>query len=180
MEAMELSEKYRDFIAWQCRLRKQSMREFGGRPSVGMSAGVYPVSGGDEQSRMNFLILRRDSRQRTDEFRHIIRKTPDTSEWLKNGLRILAELHYHETDQFDRRLSALFSLDSALADALSKAGQCHLKIAEKSIDHAFDFDVSELAQDDDLFQATYWHNRLFNPTLPGQVRVLCFNPRLED
>jgi hypothetical protein len=177
---MELSEQYQDFIAWQCRLRKLSMREAGGRPGPGMSAGVYPVAGGDEQSRMNFLILRRDSRQRTDEFRHIIRKTPDSSEWLKNGLRILAELHYHETDQFDKRLTALFSLDSALADALLKAGQCHLKIAEKSIDYAFDFDVAALAPDAELFQATYWHNRLFNPTLPGQVQVLCFSPRLGD
>ena len=177
---MELSEQYQRFIDWQCRLRKQSMREFGGRPGPGMSAGVYPVSGGEEQSRMSFLILRRDSRQRTDEFRHIIRKTPDTSEWMKNGLRILAEMHYHETDQFDNRLTALFGLDSALAAALLQAGQCQLKIAEKSIDHAFDFDVAALAQDDDLYQATYWHNRLFNPTLPGQVQVLCFSPRLES
>jgi hypothetical protein len=177
---MGSNEQYKGFIAWQCRLRKQRMREFGGRPSPGMSAGVYSVSGGEEQSRMNFLILRRDSCERTDEFRHIIRKTPDSSEWMKNGLRVLAELHYHETDQFDKRLTALFSLDSALADALLKAGQCHLKIGEKSIDYAFDFDVSALAQDDELFEATYWHNRLFNPTLPGQVQVLCFNPRLED
>jgi hypothetical protein len=176
---MELSEQYQRFIDWQCRLRKQSMREFGGRPGPGMSAGVFPVSGGEEQSRMSFLIVRSDSQQRTDEFRHIIRKTPDSSEWLKNGLRILAEMHYHETDQFDNRLTALFGLDSELANALLQAGQCHLKIAEKSIDYAFDFDVVALAQDDDLFQATYWHNRLFNPTLPGQVQVLCFSPRLE-
>jgi hypothetical protein len=177
---METADQYQSFIAWQCRLRKQSMRESGGRPSPGMSAGVYSVAGGEEQSRMSFLIVRGDSRQRTDEFRHIIRKTPDSSEWLKNGLRILAELHYHETDQFENRLTALFSIDSALADALLQAGQCRLKIAEKSIDHAFDFDVAALAEDDDLFQATYWHNRLFNPTLPGQVQVLGFSPRLQD
>jgi len=177
---MSSNEQYTRFISWQCRLRKQSMRESGGRPSPGMSAGVYSVSGGDEQSRMNFLILRRDSPQRTDEFRHIVRKTPDPSEWLKNGLRILAELHYHETDQFDNRLTALFGLDSALADALLQAGECRLSISEKSIDYAFDFDVAALAQDDDLFQATYWHNRLFNPALPGQVQVLSFNPRLQD
>lgn len=175
---MDLSEQYRRFIAWQCRLRKQNMRESGGRPSPGMSAGVHPLAGGDEQSRMNFLILRRDSEQRTAEFRHIIRKTPDSSEWVKNGLRILSEMHYHETDQFENRLSALFSLDSALAEALLKAGQCHLKIAEKGADYGFDFDVEALAQEDELFQATYWHNKLFNPTLPGQVQVLCFSPRL--
>ena len=26
------------------------------------------------------------------------------------------------------------------------------------------------------FQATYWHNALFNPALPGSVRVLGFQP----
>lgn len=175
---METAERYQRFISWQCRLRKMSVRELGGRPSEGMTAGVYSVSGGEEQSRLNFLIVRKDSRERTDEFRHIVRKTPDPSEWVKNGLRILSELHYHEEDQFEPRLTALFSLDSDLAYALIKAGECHLKFAEGSIEHAFDFDVTSLNRDDDSFEATYWHNRMFNPGLPGKVRVLGFSPRL--
>jgi hypothetical protein len=59
-------------------------------------------------------------------------------------------------------LSALFSYDSSIAYALLKAGQCKLRFAEGSIEH----------------QATYWHNHLFNPALPGKVRVLAFTPRL--
>ena len=177
---MDNSEQYQRFIAWQCRLRKQCVRELNGKPTAGMSAGVYSISGGDEQSRLSFLIVRKDSAARTDEFRHLVRKTPDSSEWVKNGLRILSELHYHETDQFAHQLTALFSVDSALADALLEAGRCHLKFAEKSVDYEFDFDVESLAQEDELFQATYWHNRLFNPTLPGQVRVLGFTPRFDD
>ena len=175
---MDHSEQYQRFIAWQCRLRKKSVRELGGRPSAGMSAGVYSVSGGEEQSRLNFLINRRDSASRTDEFRHIVRKTPDTSQWVKNGLLILSELHYHEVDQFENELSALFSLDSNLAAALLTAAQCRLRFAEASIDYEFDFEVFSLDQDDDRFQATFWHNRLFNPTLPGQVQVLSFKPKL--
>ena len=92
---METAEQYQRFISWQCRLRKMSMRELGGQPTPGMSAGVYSISGADEQSRMNFLIVRKDARTRTDEFRHIVRKSPDSSQWVKNGLRILSELHYH-------------------------------------------------------------------------------------
>jgi hypothetical protein len=177
---MDNSEQYQRFIAWQCRLRKHSVRELGGKPTAGMNAGVYSISGGDEQSQMSFLIVRRDSGARTDEFRHIVRKTPDSSEWVKNGLRILSELHYHETDQFDNQLTALFSMDSALADALHEAGQCRLKFAEKSVDYGFDFKVESLAQENEFFQTTYWHNRLFNPTIPGQVRILGFSPRLDD
>lgn len=177
---MENSEQYQRFIAWQCRLRKQCVRELGGQPTAGMSAGVYSISGGDEQSRMSFLIVRKDSGPRTDEFRHIMRKTPDSSEWVKNGLRILAELHYHEVDQFENRITALFSLDSTLADALLETGRCHLKFAEKSVDYDFDFDVESLPDENQLFQATYWHNRLFNPTLPGQVRILAFTPKFDE
>ncbi len=90
-EAMDLNEQYQRFLSWQCRLRKLSMRELGGRPTDGMTAGVYSVNGGDEQSRMNFLIMRRDPETRTQELRHIVRKTPDSSQWLENGLRLLAE-----------------------------------------------------------------------------------------
>ncbi len=175
---MDVAEQYRSFIAWQCRLRKLSMRELGGRPTDGMSAGVHALSGGDEQARINFLINRADPAERTSEFRHIVRKTQDPSQWIKNGLRILAELHYHETDQFTDQLTALFSVDSPTADALLKAGQCRLSFTEGSVENQFEFDVRSLEQDDELFQATYWHNQLFNPTLPGKVHILAFTPRL--
>lgn len=175
---MDPAEQYQSFISWQCRLRKLAMRERDGRPSDGMSAGIHAVAGGDEQARINFLINRANPADRTSEFRHIIRKTHDSSQWVKNGLRILAELHYHETDQFVNELTALFSHDSSVAYALLKAGQCKLRFAEGSIEHVFDFDVRSLDQDDELFQATYWHNHLFNPALPGKVRVLAFTPRL--
>ena len=175
---MELAEQYQRFIAWQCRLRKMSVRELGGRPSEGMSAGIYSVSGGEEQARMHFLIVRKQPGERTAEFRHIVRKSPDSSEWVKNGLRILSELHYHEDREFSDQLTALFSMDSTQAYALIKAGECHLKFAQDSVDYAYDFDVVSLDQEDELFEATYWHNRLFNPTLPGKVRILGFTPRL--
>jgi hypothetical protein len=177
---MESAEQYQRFIAWQCRLRKMSVRELGGRPSQGMSAGIYSVSGGEEQDRLNFLIVRKQPGERTGEFRHLVRKSPDPGEWVKNGLRILSELHYHEDREFSDQLTALFSLDSTQAYALTKAGECHLKFAQDSVDYAFDFDVVSLDQDDEMFEATYWHNRLFNPTLPGKVRVLGFRPRLSE
>jgi hypothetical protein len=51
------------------------------------------------------------------------------------------------------------------------------QFAEKGVDYEFDFDVESLADESEFFQATYWHNRLFNPTLPGQVRILGFTPK---
>jgi len=175
---MESSEQYQRFISWQCRLRKMSMRELGGRPTPGMSAGVHSISTGEEKARMNFLILKQESELLTSDFRHIVRKSRDPMEWMKNGLRILSEWHYQNDQDFSTRLTALFNLDSNLAEALLEAGECHLVFIQDSVEHAFDFDVQALSDEDPDFQATYWHNHLFNASIPGKVQVLGFNPRL--
>lgn len=114
----------------------------------------------------------------TSEFKHIIHKSQDSAEWVKNGLRILAERYYQDEFVFSDELTALFGTDSALADALTKAGQCHLKFAEDSIQQAFDFSVREMGEEESSYQATYWHNHLFNASIPGRVRILGFTPRL--
>ena len=114
----------------------------------------------------------------TAEFRHIIHKSQDSAEWVKNGLRILAERYYQDEFEFSNELTALFGNDSALADALTEAGQCHLKFAEDSMQPAFNFSVREMGEEESSFQATYWHNHLFNASIPGRVRILGFTPRL--
>ena len=173
------AERYKRFISWQCRLRKLSARELGGRPTPGMSVGVHSISGGKEKGRINFLIVKHEPASTTSEFRHIIRKTQDSAEWVKNGLRILTERHYQDEFNFSDELTALFGTDSSLADALTLAGQCHLKFAEDSVEQAFDFSVREMDEEELAFQATYWHNHLFNASIPGQVRILGFTPRLQ-
>ncbi len=173
-----LDQEYKRFIAWQCRLRKLSMREMSGRPSTGMSAGVHSIKGGEEQARLQFLIVKQEPETVTAEIRHIVRKSRDPAEWVKNGLRILAERHYQDNFNFSNHLAALFSLDSPVAGALKEAGQCHLKFKQDSIDYSFDFDIGLLDEDNAFYQSTYWHNHLFNPALPGKVLVLSFVPRL--
>ncbi len=173
------TQEYKSFISWQCRVRKQCVRELQGRPTEGMSAGVHSISGGDEKSRMNFLIVKQDSHNLTSEFRHIVRKSQDSADWIKNGLRILAERHYQDDFNFSNDLTALFNLDSSLAEALVTAGQCRLQFKQDSVEYAFNFEVNELEKESPQFQATYWHNHLFNPTIPGQVCVLSFSPLLE-
>jgi hypothetical protein len=172
------AESYKRFVSWQCRLRKLSMRERGGQPTPGMSAGVFSVSGGEQQTSINFLIVKQDSEFLNTEFKHIIRKTHDAAERVKNGLRILSERHYQDDFDFSNELTALFGLDSELADALIAARQCKLRFAEGSIEYDFKFSVREMPEQGPNFQATYWHNHLFNPSIPGKVRVLGFTPSL--
>jgi len=175
---MNSADQYKSFISWQCRLRKLSMRELEGRPTQGMSAGLYSTSGGDEQARLNFLILKQDSESVTASFRHIVRKTQDPTERIKSGLRILAERYYQQNKDFSSKFTALFNMKSPMAEALLEAGKCKLKFSQDSISHEFDFDVKMLIETDEAFQATYWHNHLFNAAIPGKVQILEFNPRL--
>ncbi len=176
---MSSAEQFKSFISWQCRLRKMSMREMAGRPLPGMRANLYSIKGGEEQAQLQFLIVKQQDASVTAELQHIVRKTPDPTEWVKNGLRILAERYYQDDFNFSNKITALFSLDSSVSEALVAAGECHLKFKQDSIAHAFDFDVCKLDESDDDYQATWWHNRLFNPTLPGKVIVLEFKPRFE-
>ncbi|MCP4188752.1 MAG: hypothetical protein GY763_14205 [Gammaproteobacteria bacterium] len=156
-----------------------SMREMAGRPLPGMRAGLYSIKGGKEQAQLQFLILKQQDASVTAELQHIVRKTPDPTEWAKNGLRILAERYYQDDFNFCNKITALFSVDSDVATALVTAGECHLKFKQDSVEHSFDFGVSMLDETNVDYQATWWHNRLFNPTLPGKVIVLEFVPRLD-
>ena len=177
-QTLTAAEQYKRFISWQCRLRKMSVREQGGRPGPGMSAGVYSISGDEEKSRLNFLIVKQEPETVTAEFSHIVRKSQDPKDWMKNGLRILSERHYQDDFNFSMNITALFGLDSSLAEALVTAQQCHLRFKQDSLEFAFDFNVKVLPEQDSFYQATYWHNHLFNPSLPGKVQILSLEPEL--
>ena len=124
------------------------------------------------------MLVKQEPEVITSEIRHIVRKTADPSEWVKNGLRILAERHYQDDFNFSNHITASFALDSPVAEALKEAGQCHLAFKQDSVDYAFDFDATVLDESDAFYQWTYWHNRLFNPTMPGKIEIFAFVPQL--
>ena len=73
-------------------------------------------------------------------------------------------------------MTALFSAESATADAVVSAGRCILAFDEGSQSYRIPCAASELDVDDPAYQATYWHNRMFNPNLPGGIQILSFAP----
>ena len=36
--------------------------------------------------------------------------------------------------------------------------------------------VAALDSEHPFYQATYWHNRMFNPNLPAEIAILSFTP----
>ena len=165
-----------DFLHWQCRLRQMAMREGGGRPSAGMRPLIF--SRDDQQLAPSTVVILHKSE--TDEstafFRHQVLKTQDPVERWEKATEHMAAGYFQGYRDFDDTLTALFGPSSPLVDQLLNHGKVHLDFAELSQRFRLLVKVAELSEHDPLYQATYWHNRMFNPNIPAGVRVVSFTP----
>ena len=164
------------FLGWQCRLRQLAVRQAGGRPTSGMRPEVRLAGADTPLGAITTLIVRKEPREATAQFRHMVRKTQDPAERYDAALETLAAAYYQRPQEFSDELTALFGPASDLADRLLAAGSCVLDFAQYSQLYRLPCAVRNLAEADPAFQATYWHNALFNPALPGGVRMLGFQP----
>ena len=164
------------FLGWQCRLRQLAVRDDEGRPSQGMCPGVI-LSGGERPiAQITVLVVLREPQEATAQFRHLVRATKDPAERYKNALKMLASTYFQRPRNFSDEITALFSPDSALAERLLRDQTCGLAFEQFSQRYRLPCQVRDLSAQESAYQATYWHNSLFNPNLPGDVRILGFKP----
>jgi hypothetical protein len=164
------------FLGWQCRIRQYAVRHAGGRPSGGMRPTVSLSETGLEPGPITVLIVKRDSEETTAQFRYLARKTHDPAERHDGALKFLAASYHQRPQDFSDELTGLFGPRSEIADRLQAAGRCRLRFEQYQQTYDLPCAVRQLADDDPAFQATYWHNALFNAALPAGVRVLAFQP----
>lgn len=177
MEAVRLSRNYKDhFLGWQCRIRQIAMRKDEGRPSPGMRPRVLIRGGRELSDGITVLLAPENSSESTDFFRFQVQKTHDPKEVSEKGLIYLQSTHFQQPGDFSGRLTASFYPESGLAGALRELGECLLEFQQFSQTYRLICSVSELAGDNPARDATLWHNRLFNPTLPDSAVVLGFDP----
>ena len=164
------------FLGWQCRLRQHSIRNLYGQPSSGMAPDV--VVGGSDTGYEGVTVLldRQDPVEFVPEFRHMVRKTRDPKQRYDNALKYFAEMYYQDRNAFSDRMTALFKPDSVAAGRLDEAGAATLVFGEKNQRYVIPCGVRRLADSDPSWQATYWHNHLFNPNLAGDSIILQFIP----
>ena len=168
------------FLGWQCRLRQLAVRQAGGRPTSGMRPTVVAAS--DEQNsdrplaRITVLIVKAEPEEVTAQFRHLVRKTQDPADRYDGALKFLAAAYYQRAHEFSDRLTALFGPDSEIVERLLAGGRCRLDFEQYSQRYRIPCRVHRLGEQEPAYQATYWHNSLFNPDLPGGVQVLEFRP----
>jgi len=164
------------FIGWQCRLRQIAMRQNGGRPSSGMRPRVLSPAGDELAPGVVVLIVPSDADEAIKLFRHQVLKTQDPVERWEKAVEIMAASYFQRPRDFSDVLTALFGGGSALVGRLLDFGACRLEFGQYSQGYGIPCAVTAPNQADELYQATYWHNRLFNPNPPPGATVLAFTP----
>lgn len=166
------------FLGWQCRVRQHAVRQQGGQPPRGIQASVTLRD--EFAGQINTVLNKLEPDKVTAEFRFMVQKTNEPHKVYDNALKFLSEYYYQFPAEFDDRLTALFALDSDLAATLMDHGLCRLGFFQGNQRYTLTCNVQDLDQESAAYQATYWHNHLFNPNLPGVVRVLSFSPDWEN
>lgn len=165
-----------DFIGWQCRIRQLSARQAGGRPLPGMRPRVTSPHGHALSPGITVLLVEADPADSTALFRHQYLKTDDPIERYDKVLEILAGTYFQHPGGFSDVMTASFGPNAAVATQLLTHGGCVLEFEQYAQAYRLPCKVGELASADELYQATYWHNRMFNPNMPPGLRVLFFAP----
>jgi hypothetical protein len=165
-----------DFIAWQCRIRQIAMRQDGGRPSPGMQPRVLDASEHELAPRLTVLIVPRDPAESTDFFRFQVLKTADPRDLYERALAYLQAHYFQQPSVFGDVLTAVLPSQSALAAKLLHDSRCSLIFEQFSQCYRLRCVAFETEPGEAIREATLWHNRLFNPSLPDDVVVLGFRP----
>jgi hypothetical protein len=165
-----------EFIAWQCRLRQLAVRELAGRPTPGMRPRVVAPDGTELNPGIVVLLNKAEPADTIMLFRHQVLKTFDPIERYDKALEIMAASYFQAPGEFSDVLTALFGPDSALVERLLAAGRCVLEFSQFAQGYRLPCAVARLGEEDEAFQVTYWHNRLYNDAMPAGVQVLSFTP----
>lgn len=166
----------RHFLGWQCRIRQHAMRDNGGRASSGMCPSVEFGEEGSARVEIAVLISPKDPDGATVKFRHMVRKSDDPKERLVGAVKDLSAAYFQYPEEFSDVMTALFGPASAIAARLVDCGRCVLRFDQHSQKYVIPCRVKLLAEADPVWQATFWHNSLFNPNIPGGAQVLAFTP----
>ena len=164
------------FLGWQCRLRQYAVRQGDGRPTAGMRPDVTLAGEAAPLGQITVLINKQAPEEATAQFRHMVRKTHDPVQRLESAVKTLQATYFQYPREFSDVLTALFGPGSRAAERLAQSGACRLDFEQYNQRYSLPCQVRKLTEAESAYQATYWHNSLFNPNLPGGVSILAFAP----
>ena len=165
-----------EFLTWQCRIRQIAMRDDGGQPTKGMQPSVWLAGGNRLIDAMNILLIPGETKESTAFFKFQVKKSNDPKDVMEKGLQFLQSTFYHDAPTFNDEMTALFSPYSDSAVMLLESEQCLLVFEQFNQTFKLVCTVRELSSEEASWQATYWHNLMFNPAVPGDARIVGFTP----
>ena len=173
----EISCRNRDyFLGWQCRVREQIMRMENGRPTKGIRPKVLLGDQEKEVAEIILLLFPREPKESTMQFHYMIKRTHDPQIRFSKAVQWLSSSFYQHPEEFGGILTALFDKDSNLFEKIKIRKKCVLEFDYQQQGFKFTCAVNEASQDTPEYQFTFWHNKLFNSSLPANAKVLAFQP----
>jgi len=175
-ESFSVSPLRLSFLKWQCRVRQMSMRDSQGRPDDSIMPAVTLEGADKPLGHIITLLNKSPGYSVTPELVHMAKKTNDPAQRRDQAIRFFSATYYQKAAEFSDILTATFPPDSPGAAQIRNAERVRLRFDAYS--QVFDLacKVWRLAPNNPLHQSTMAHNRLFNPTLPGDTVVLGFEP----
>jgi len=164
------------FLRWQCRVRQIAMREKDGRPDDTIMPAVILPGDTEPMGQIITVISKSEPYSKTPELMHMVKRTNDPAQRREKALQLFSETYYQKASEFSDQLTATFQPGSEGAASILDAGGCTLAFAGYGERYELSCRVEALDPYDPLYQATWWHNALFNPNLSADVSVLSFNP----
>lgn len=165
-----------NFIGWQCRVRQLCVRQNAGEPLPGMRPRLLDRDGAELAPAITTVMVPADPTEATAMFRQAYKRTQDPRDRYSRALEILAGTYYQRPREFNDELTALFGPNSALARRLTVDCLCILQFDQFNQGYRIPCRVEALGERDIAYQATWWHNALFNPALPPDSMILAFTP----
>jgi len=164
------------FLYWQCKVRQIAMRKNMGRPDAAIVAALTFSGESQPMGHVITLMSKAPAYSKTPEMRHIAASTYDPAQRREKALELFSDTYYQNAREFSDVLTTTFPPDSPGAAAICAAETCTLTF--ESYGQRFDLycKVSALSGEDPVFQASWCHNLLFNPSLHPEAVILCFEP----
>lgn len=158
------------------------MREHDGRPD----ASVMPVlsitgSQGSEESigHLMTVLNRLPEHSMLPELQHISRRSFEPAKRREDALKLFCSTYFQRAQHFSDMLTASFGPESEAALRIQRARHATLRFDKFSQKVELRCRVWRLTERNYFWQATFWHNGLFNPGAPADMIVLGFEPEWE-
>ena len=164
------------FLKWQCLTRQISVRQNQGRPDEAVTPAVILKGQTETYDHIITVLSKTPQQSLLPELQHLVRRTVDPAQRRQKALELLSETYYQKPMSFSDILTATFPPQSPRAAAIRKAGHCRLVFSGYGQSYQIECKIWALTKKNTLYQATFWHNLLFNPALHPDTMILGFEP----